>query len=296
MFGDNLKKYRIQKNFSQNDLAEKLFVSRQCISKWEKGTTEPDLKSLENISKILDVSIDDLIKDGGMDKENNGAENARRLNVIFAVVNVLTALFCVTAIFSLWRFLPQTIPAHFTKGKIDRYGSRNEAFLNLISIAVFAAVDLFACLSLRKISDKRIIIVAHSVSSVILTAYIIFIIALYAKYITDVLAFVTCLCIGLLLCVSIAMHPKISRRNRIFGVRTSITLSSPEIWNRVNALACYLFSGLSIVLLILNYVLSLPMPYLFPLLYLLPAAVVLIYSKIIADKIIDVPDNGDSNA
>ncbi|MDE6293272.1 MAG: helix-turn-helix domain-containing protein [Clostridiales bacterium] len=39
MFGDNLKKYRIQNGYSQSELADKLFVSRQCVSKWEKGIT-----------------------------------------------------------------------------------------------------------------------------------------------------------------------------------------------------------------------------------------------------------------
>ena len=46
MFCDNFKKYRTEKGLSQNDIAEKLFVTRQCVSKWEKGITEPDLETV----------------------------------------------------------------------------------------------------------------------------------------------------------------------------------------------------------------------------------------------------------
>ena len=46
MFCDNLKKYRRQAGFSQSELADKLYVSRQCVSKWEKGITQPDLETL----------------------------------------------------------------------------------------------------------------------------------------------------------------------------------------------------------------------------------------------------------
>ena len=53
MFGDNLRRYRIEKGFSQNDVAEKLFVTRQCVSKWEKGATQPDLQTLKQISDLL---------------------------------------------------------------------------------------------------------------------------------------------------------------------------------------------------------------------------------------------------
>ena len=63
MFKDNLKKYRKEKGFSQNDLAQKLFVSRQCISKWERGITQPDLQALTQLSDLFEVSIDVLIKE-----------------------------------------------------------------------------------------------------------------------------------------------------------------------------------------------------------------------------------------
>ena len=53
MFGANLKKYRLQKGYSQSELADNLYVTRQCVSKWEKGITQPDLDTLSRISELL---------------------------------------------------------------------------------------------------------------------------------------------------------------------------------------------------------------------------------------------------
>ncbi|MCH5161459.1 MAG: helix-turn-helix transcriptional regulator [Clostridiales bacterium] len=76
MFGDKLKKYRTDKGLSQNDLAEKLFVTRQCVSKWEKGITQPDLETLAQISELLDIPVDALIKDDGKSSGDNYADGA----------------------------------------------------------------------------------------------------------------------------------------------------------------------------------------------------------------------------
>lgn len=61
MVGKNIKKYRALKNMSQEDLAEQLNVTRQAVSNWETGKTQPDIETLHNISMILDVSIEELI-------------------------------------------------------------------------------------------------------------------------------------------------------------------------------------------------------------------------------------------
>ena len=55
---------RKQKNLTQEQLAEKLNVSRQTISKWESDSTSPDLESIVKISRIFHVSLDDLLKEG----------------------------------------------------------------------------------------------------------------------------------------------------------------------------------------------------------------------------------------
>ncbi len=59
--GEKLKKLRTDKNLTQEELAEILFVSRTAISKWESGRGFPNIESLKAISKFFWVSMDDLL-------------------------------------------------------------------------------------------------------------------------------------------------------------------------------------------------------------------------------------------
>ena len=60
--GKQIQHYRKEKQLSQDDLAEIIFVSRQSISNWERGATYPDLQNLLLLSKVFEVSLDQLIK------------------------------------------------------------------------------------------------------------------------------------------------------------------------------------------------------------------------------------------
>ena len=59
--GHNIKKYREQKGITQEELAEQLSVTRQTVSSWETGRTEPDIETLHRIGACLDVTIEELI-------------------------------------------------------------------------------------------------------------------------------------------------------------------------------------------------------------------------------------------
>ena len=61
MIGDNIRNYRKIKNMSQEELAEKLDVTRQSVSLWESGQTQPSLDNIIALSKIFGVSTDDLL-------------------------------------------------------------------------------------------------------------------------------------------------------------------------------------------------------------------------------------------
>ncbi len=60
--GAQIKKYRAELSLSQDELAEKLFVTRQSISNWENAKTYPDIKSLVLLSEVFGVSLDQLVK------------------------------------------------------------------------------------------------------------------------------------------------------------------------------------------------------------------------------------------
>lgn len=60
--GQKLQKLRVQANMTQEELAEKLFVSRELVSKWETGERRPYYKTLTALSEILSVSPDEIIE------------------------------------------------------------------------------------------------------------------------------------------------------------------------------------------------------------------------------------------
>lgn len=58
---DILLQLRTQKGLSQDELAEKLFVTRQAVSRWENGETTPNTETLKRLSALFDVSINTLL-------------------------------------------------------------------------------------------------------------------------------------------------------------------------------------------------------------------------------------------
>lgn len=60
--GKQIKRYRMEVNLSQEELADKVFVSRQTISNWENDKNYPDIKSLVLMSEVFHVSLDHLVK------------------------------------------------------------------------------------------------------------------------------------------------------------------------------------------------------------------------------------------
>ena len=63
MLKDNLVMLRNIVEFSQEEVAEKLGISRQAYAKWEKGQTIPDVESCAILAELYGVSIDSLLKD-----------------------------------------------------------------------------------------------------------------------------------------------------------------------------------------------------------------------------------------
>lgn len=62
LLGEKLKALREKNNYTQEDLAKILYVTRQTISGWERGRSEPDIKALQILAKTYNISIDELLK------------------------------------------------------------------------------------------------------------------------------------------------------------------------------------------------------------------------------------------
>lgn len=89
--GKQIKKYRNEFDISQDELAEKVYVSRQTISNWENDKNYPDINSLLRLSEVFHVSIDILIR-GDIEeiKAEISQEDRRRFK---KTSNIFAALF-----------------------------------------------------------------------------------------------------------------------------------------------------------------------------------------------------------
>ena len=111
-FGDNLKKIRILKKLSQEDLAEKVNVSRQSVSKWETGDAYPTMNNLLELCKIFHCKINDLVNDSIIDIDSLGDEvktkvvslkkeeqhKMKVLSKIITIISKIGRIFCYIAI------------------------------------------------------------------------------------------------------------------------------------------------------------------------------------------------------
>lgn len=67
--GDLISKLRKEKGLTQKELADKLFITDRAVSKWERGLGCPDVSLLDDLSKILDISIIEILKGRRLDKD-----------------------------------------------------------------------------------------------------------------------------------------------------------------------------------------------------------------------------------
>ena len=71
-FSEKLPALRRKAGLSQEQLADRLGVTRQSVSKWESGTAMPELVKLISLSELFDVSVDYLVKDWMEEPEDTG--------------------------------------------------------------------------------------------------------------------------------------------------------------------------------------------------------------------------------
>ena len=107
--GNKILKLRKKKGYSQEELAEKLDVTRQTISNWELGSTQPNPEQLKGLSKILNVSIDEMldndIKGVIVEKVSNTEKLAGIIIKILKVFGILIILYVVLMFVALIAFM-----------------------------------------------------------------------------------------------------------------------------------------------------------------------------------------------
>ena len=93
---DKIKNARIQKGYTQEQVAENLLVSRQTISNWENGKSLPDILSIIKMSELYELSLDEMMKgDKALLKKverDVGAVKAEKKLIKFAWISIVIAI------------------------------------------------------------------------------------------------------------------------------------------------------------------------------------------------------------
>ena len=90
-FNEKLQELRKQKGFTQEELAEKLYVSRTAVSKWESGRGYPNIESLKALSKLFSVTIDALLSGEeilNIAEEDHKEKKNRFFDMVFGLLDV----------------------------------------------------------------------------------------------------------------------------------------------------------------------------------------------------------------
>ena len=92
-FGEKLKKLRNDNGLTQEQLADKIFVTRTAISKWETDKGFPSIDSLKAISNLFNIKIDDLISDEDIENkkilDEKVAKSCYYVAIVFLGLTVL---------------------------------------------------------------------------------------------------------------------------------------------------------------------------------------------------------------
>jgi transcriptional regulator with XRE-family HTH domain len=116
---ENIKNLRLERKFTQQDIAEKMYVTRQCISRWEQGITLPDIESIERLSKILNCNVNDIIDNDSLKAIaiNEAIKNKKNKKVIFTsiIVSILAIAISIAGFYYLNDKEEDTRITHFIK-------------------------------------------------------------------------------------------------------------------------------------------------------------------------------------
>lgn len=92
VFNKNLTLYRKKKGLSQEQLAFQIGVSRQAVSKWETGLSQPELANIEKICEVLEISPNELMGFDTLTLENHNKKNKKFIIIIAILLTLIASI------------------------------------------------------------------------------------------------------------------------------------------------------------------------------------------------------------
>ncbi len=132
-----IRNHRIAKGLTQEELGNKVFVSKQAVSKWETGKTLPDIETVRKLCDILDISKDEIL--GGSIEETKKSRKLLKLLTVISVISIFVAVF----------FLLDGI------GYIDRHTQSGVAYISVFSDGKVLSTDEYQIVSDSKLQDYK---------------------------------------------------------------------------------------------------------------------------------------------
>ena len=152
-FGEKLKKLRTDNGLTQDELAEKIYVTRTAISKWETDKGYPSIDSLKELSSLFKISIDELISDDDIQNKRllDEAQSRKYYWCAIACLAVAT-VFAIVNYFTQWQYL---------------YAA------SIVSVVGYIAFGLLSKPNYKRMAARRTLIIPFIISRLVIAAVII---------------------------------------------------------------------------------------------------------------------------
>ena len=171
-FNEKLQQLRRRRGLTQEELAEKLYVSRTAVSKWESGRGYPNIESLKAIAEFFSVTVDELLSSGEilvLAEDSANQKTSRFGDLIYGLLDLCALLLLFLPLFAD-RAQGAVVPSSLLMLGWDR------AYLKVFYIGITAAIVLFgiAELALQNcqnefwVRNKKIISLSLGVAATLL--------------------------------------------------------------------------------------------------------------------------------
>ena len=161
LFADTLKKLRAEKGFSQRELAERMYVTRTAITKWESGNRLPDAAMIKRLSEVLGADMNTLL--------SAAAESDECPNIIMVDDN---AVILGGGLPILEEVMPNAVITGFTKpAQAFEYAKTNHVALAFLDIEMGSVSGLDVCRELLEVNPRTNVVYLTAYSDYSLDAW-----------------------------------------------------------------------------------------------------------------------------